>query len=208
MNYLCSIKLVALKMFIHSRLTGKASGYVKYPTSLNDTIVVLSDKDEVSEEQKTRTYLNDTKKEEILNKEISKLIIKLEEKNYTSDYFNNNQHRFTKLYYNSLSYYYDVAKSVLEKKYDDEILETLVGLSIISFLVLEKDIIDKEDILINPIKLINMFEEKSLEDGNQSLIVEMIAIGGEIVEKVSKSSYVKSKQLHRRNTSLKKKKRH
>lgn len=166
-------KATALLMFCHSRINQKC---------LDVT---------VSDNRDIRRTMTDSKAENLEN-ELHNYMKKLEDKNITIDFLNTLPDG---LISRQLIHYYETSLKTMNKhlKKGDEVIEPLIALSILSYIEVDKNIVDTE---IDLMKLISDFEEISGVD--RSLVTKMMKVGTDIVEAVDKSNYLKHAKMLRK----------
>ena len=160
-------KLKALQYFIHTRLSGK------YAVEVND--------EQLTEDK----LIKNTDEFKKVKHEMKELLNDLTQKKYTVDHLNNLPDT---LYTRTIVYYYEIALKELKKNIDDNclIIEGFLALSIISYLVEEKEIGKTS---ISPRELISIFEKQNYD---RKLLNQMQRTAIDIVEAVDKSNYMKS----------------
>lgn len=167
-------KTTALMMFCHSRLSQKC---------LDVTVKENKDIRKAMKEEKAK----------VLEIELHKYIKKLEDKNITVDFLNTIPDG---LIARQLTYYYETSLKTMNKhlKAGDEVIEPMIAISILSYIEIDKNIIDTD---IDLMDLLSRFEEISGAD--RKLVTKMMKVGTDIVEAVSKSNYLKyAKALRKR----------
>lgn len=172
---LTKTKSYALCMFAHSRLRGKSQ----------DANTRDSGKMIVQEDASKH-----------IQKQVNKYAAKLEKEKLTIDHLNMLP---DSLLAKQLTYYYEVSLKTMNKyiKKGDEIVEAIIGLSIISYLEDEKQLVSSD---VNTIALIEKFEKLS---SDRKLNTLMLKVGTEIVDTVSKASYINWSKQFRRNKKMK-----
>lgn len=171
-------KTYALCMFAHSRLSGKMAD-----TTTRDNGKMIHNKDESDH----------------IQKQVDKYVSKLEAEHLTIEKLNMLPDG---LLSKKLTYYYDTCLKTMDKhiKKGDEIVEAIIGLSIISYLEEEKQLVSSD---VNTRVLISKFEKLSIDRKLNGL---MLKIGAEIVEAVERANYIQWARTQRKNTKQKKRK--
>lgn len=172
-------KITALLMFIHSRLSGKSISNTK-----NDAIEIFKD---------------DTAKS--MQDNSTKIIKTLTDHSFYTEYLNKLPNGF---YCDMLIYYYEQCLNVINKELvhkNEQIIDQLIGYSILSYLIDEKDIISKcsasnkairlfyEAIQESGVSLINEISEFEKADCGPSLIRKMHYISSLIIDKVENANF-------------------
>jgi len=159
-------KIKVLKIFLHSRLSGKYA--------------VVTEKQEHTEAM----LIVDDKSFDIARNTLKLVLKQLTDDKLTIELLNNGRPSLVR---NSMIYYYELALEAL-KKYSNEgelIIETFLALCIISYLADEKEIMN---VPYSPMELINIFESQNYD---RKILFKMHAAAIQIVDDVNNADYGK-----------------
>lgn len=152
-------------MFAHSRFVGKMTEKAK-------------------EESVKENIIND--EEKVLQTKICEIAKTLEEDNLTIDVLNSIPNGFMA---SQLTYYYNVCLNTFNKhvKKGDSVVESIVGLNILSYLSDEKTVVKKSSDA-NILELLSCYEKESKPE-DKAIVYKMIEVAGHIVEALEKANY-------------------
>ena len=159
-------KIKVLKIFLHSRLSGKYA--------------VVTDRQEHTEE----ILIKDNESFDIARKTLKLVLKQLTDDKFTIELLNNGR---PSLIRDAMIYYYELALNAL-KKYSNEgelIIETFLALCIISYLADEKEIIN---VPYSPTELIDIFESQNYD---RKILFKMHAAAIQIVDDINNADYSK-----------------